>query len=136
MTTALIDYTASMTNSEYLVAYTDSRTLLPSPRIGNSASAVAFGDAEGQVFAIFDAHAQDARRSTIDCLDRGLLMLKNLKTNHRRGLDAYARKEEIPEDAWVSTGSCRISSVLRSAINPNTLSGIRPRLLPPLLRLM
>ena len=43
------------------------------------ASAAAFGDAEEQAFAIFDAYAQDTRRSTIDCLDRGLQMLANLK---------------------------------------------------------
>ena len=48
MTTALIDYTASMTNSEYQAAYTDSRTLLLSLRIGNFASVAAFGDAEEQ----------------------------------------------------------------------------------------
>ena len=69
MAIALIDYIASMTNSEYQAAYNDSRTLLLSPRIGNSTSVAAFGDVEEQAFAIFDAYAQDARRSIIDCLD-------------------------------------------------------------------
>ena len=91
MTTVLIGHAAPMTNSEYQAAYTDSRALLLSPRIGNSASVTAFG--------VFDTYAQDARRSTVDCLGRGLLMLKNLKTDHQRGFDAYARKKGIPEDA-------------------------------------
>ena len=89
MTTALIDYAASMTNSEYQATYSDSKTLLLSLRIGNFTSVAAFGDAEEQAFAIFDAYAQDARRSTIDLLDRGLLMLKNLKTDLRRELDTW-----------------------------------------------
>ena len=112
MTTALIDYTASMTNSEYQAAYTASRTLLLSLRVGNFISVAAFGDAEEQAFAIFDAYAQDARRSTIDLLDRGLLMLKNLKTDLRRELDAYARKKKIPENAmdvhWVISHLIRL----------------------------
>ena len=57
-------------------------------------------------------YAQDARRSTIDYLDRGLLMLKNLKTDHRRELDAYARKKKIPENAmdvhWVMSHLIRL----------------------------
>ena len=53
--TALIDYAASMTNSEYQAAYTDSRSLLLSLCIDNFASAAAFGDAADQAIAIFDA---------------------------------------------------------------------------------
>jgi hypothetical protein len=40
-----------MTDSEYQAAYTDSRTLLLSLRIGNFASAAASGDAEEQALA-------------------------------------------------------------------------------------
>jgi hypothetical protein len=112
MTPALIDYTASMTNSEYQAAYTASRTLLLSLHVGNFTSVAAFGDAEEQAFAIFDAYAQDARRSTIDCLDRCLQMLTHLKTDHRRELDAYARKKKIPENAmdvhWVMSHLIRL----------------------------
>ena len=101
MTTALIDYAASMTNSDYQEAYNASKDLLFSLRLRDFASVAEFGDAEEQAFAVFDAYAQDARRSTVDCLDRGLLMLKNLSTDQRREIDTYARKKKIPENVMV-----------------------------------
>ena len=77
LTTALIDFAACMSNSDMQAAYSEQKTLLNMLRLSDFATVIKFDDAEQRLFSTFHAYAIRARRSSIDFLDRGLMILLN-----------------------------------------------------------
>ena len=95
-------------------AYSEQKTLLNLLRLSDFATVIEFDDAEQRLFSTFHAYAIRARRSSIDFLDRGLMILLNLPVPLKRELDRLARKREIPENCmdrcWVITELIRLES--------------------------
>ena len=95
-------------------AYSEQKTLLNLLRLSDFATVVEFDDADQRIFSTFHAYASSARRSSIDFLDRGLMILLNLPVPLKRELDRLARKREIPENCmdrcWVITELIRLES--------------------------
>ena len=114
LTTALIDFGAFMSNSNMQAAYSEHKTLLDLLRLSDFATVIEFDDAEQKIFSTFHAYASSARRSSIDFLDRGLMMLSNLPVPLKRELDRLARKGEVPENcmnrSWVISELVRLES--------------------------
>ena len=110
--TALIDYVGFMTNSQLQTAYTESKRALVTVRLNDFDAVQKFDDAELRLYNIFDSYAVASNRSSIDNLDRGLQLLKNLPTTLRKDLDTWARKYGIPENCmnrdWVFQQLARI----------------------------
>ena len=114
LTSALIDFGAFMSNSDMQAAYSEQKTLLNLLRLSDFATVIEFDDAEQKLFSTFNAYASSARRSSIDFLDRGLMILLNLPVPLKRELDRLARKREIPENcmdrSWVISELIRLES--------------------------
>ena len=114
LTTALIDFGAFMSNSNMQAAYSEHKTLLDLLRLSDFATVIEFDDAEQKIFSTFHAYASSARRSSIDFLDHGLMMLSNLPVPLKRELDRLARKGEVPENcmnrSWVISELVRLES--------------------------
>ena len=78
LTAALMDFIAFMSNSDMQAAYSEQKTLLNLLRLSDFATVIEFDDAEQRIFNAFNAYASSARPSSIDFLDRGLMILLNL----------------------------------------------------------
>ena len=114
LTTALIDFGAFMSNSDMQAAYSEQKTLLNLLRLSDFTTVIEFDDAEQRLFSTFHAYAIRARRSSIDFLDRDLMILLNLPVPLKRDLDCLARKRGIPENCmdrrWVISELIRLES--------------------------
>jgi hypothetical protein len=105
LTTALLDYVCYMSNSDIQAVYTDSKTVLGDVLLAAFDRVQGFADAEEIAYNSHSSLAAAAQRSTVDQVDRGIIILGNLSKDLKSRLNKKARKLNVPENCqtrdWV-----------------------------------
>jgi hypothetical protein len=102
---ALLDYVCFMSNSDIQSAYADSKVILTKILPAAFDCIQTFADEEEIAYNSHSSFAAAAKRSTIDQVDRGIIILDNLSNDLKSKLNKKARKLKVPENCqtrdWV-----------------------------------
>jgi hypothetical protein len=102
---ALLDYVCFISNSDIQTAYTDSKAILAKILPAAFDCIQTFDDEEEVAYNSHSSFVEAAKRSTIDQVDRGIIILDNLSNDLKSKLNKKARKLKVPENCqtrdWV-----------------------------------
>ena len=109
--TFILDYASFVSASGLQVLYHQSKETLAKLSVAYFASVQEYADAEIQAANLHQIAAKAARRSPLDSVDRGILMLGSLSVDLKIKINKRARKNEVPESC--QTNDWVVSELIR-----------------------
>ena len=109
--TFMLDYASFVSASGLQILYQQSKEALTKLSIVQFDSVQEYADAEIQAANVHHVAANAARRSPLDSVDRGILMLGSLSLDLKIKINKRARKNEIPESC--QTNDWVVSELIR-----------------------
>ena len=109
--TFMLDYASFVSASGLQILYHQSKETLAKLSVVYFTSVQEYADAEIQAANMHQMAAKAARRSPLDSVDRGILMLGSLSVDLKIKINKRARKNEIPESC--QTNDWVVSELIR-----------------------